>query len=250
MNWYNNALYRRSYTGIAAVLSKNNINKRLLYYTERITAMDIFKTLEAAADPEKARGMSAYLKDQFAFLGIQKPERAKLTKDFLNIKKQGPVDWEFVESCYAKPEREFHYLAVSYVLLIKDKLVPGDLKRIESLITRNSWWDTVDMFNLPIGVMFLKYPQITGMLRKWMSGDNMWLRRSTIIFQLHLKEKTDTALLAEAIEKNLGSKEFFINKAIGWALREYSKTDPEWVRAFIRSHELAPLSVREAGKYI
>jgi 3-methyladenine DNA glycosylase AlkD len=78
----------------------------------------------------------------------------------------------------------------------------------------------------------------------------MWLRRSSIIFQLHLKKDTDTMLLAEAIEKNLGSKEFFINKAIGWALREYSKTDPEWVRAFISSHELAPLSVKEASKYI
>jgi len=212
--------------------------------------MEVFKVLEAAADPEKAKSMSAYLKDQFAFLGIQKPEREALTKDFLKQKKKEPVDWDFIENCYARPEREFHYLAVGYILQMKDKFEPEDLESIESLITRNSWWDTVDMFNIPIGFMFLKYPQIAETLKGWMTSGNMWLRRSSIIFQLHLKEKTDTALLAEAIEKNLGSKEFFINKAIGWALREYSKTGPEWVRAFLNTHELAPLSVKEASKYI
>lgn len=212
--------------------------------------MDIFETLEQAANPEKAAGMSAYLKDQFAFLGIQKPERETLTKDFLKQKKKEPVDWEFIENCYARPEREFHYIAVDYILLIKDKLVPEDLNRLESLITRNSWWDTVDMFNIPIGRMYLKYPQITETLKGWMTSGNLWLRRMSIIFQLHLKKDTDTALLKEAIENNLASKEFFINKAIGWALREYSKTDSDWVRAFIASHELAALSVKEASKYI
>ncbi len=212
--------------------------------------MEIFKTLEAAANPVKAKAMSAYLKDQFIFLGIQKPERAALTKDFLKQKKKEPVDWGFVEDCYARPEREFHYLAVGYVQLIADKLKPQDLSHIESLITRNSWWDTVDSLSAPIGHMFQKYPQITQTLRHWMTSENMWLRRSSIIFQLRLKERTDTGLLAQAIEKNLRSKEFFINKAIGWALREYSKTDKEWVREFIGSHELAPLSVREGSKYI
>lgn len=213
--------------------------------------MDIFETLKANANPEKAAGMSAYLKDQFKFLGIQKPERERLTREFLKQKKkeQG-VDWAFAEACYERPEREFHYLAVDYVLLVSDRLMPDDLARIESLITRNSWWDTVDMYNVPIGRMFLKYPQMSETIKQWMTSDNMWLRRMSIIFQLHLKKDTDTGLLKEAIESNLGSKEFFINKAIGWALREYSKTDPEWVRAFIKSHELAPLSVREASKYI
>jgi 3-methyladenine DNA glycosylase AlkD len=211
---------------------------------------EVFKTLEAAADPEKAKGMSAYLKNQFAFLGILKPERAALTKDFLRQKKSEPLDWELAQACYAKQEREFQYLAVDYVLLMKDKLVPEDITRIESLITCKSWWDTVDMFNIPVGCMFLKYPQMTETIRRWMTSENMWLRRSAIIFQLHLKQKTDTALLSEAIENNLGSKEFFINKAIGWALREYSKTDAEWVRAFMRSHKLEPLSVKEGSKYI
>ncbi len=212
--------------------------------------MDIFKTLEAAADPEKAKGMAAYQKNQFKFLGIQKPERALLTKEFFKQKKREPVDWGFVEACYSRNEREFQYIAVDYLLMMKDKLEPGDLERIESLITRKSWWDTVDMFNVPVGLLFLKHPQITETIRRWMTGDNMWLRRMSIIFQLQLKSSTDTAILAEAIENNLGSKEFFINKAIGWALRQYSKTDAQWVRAFIGSHELSPLSVREASKYI
>ncbi len=212
--------------------------------------MDIFETLEAAANPEKAIAMSAYLKDQFAFLGIQKPGREALTKDFLKQKKKEPVDWDFVDACYDKPQREFQYLAVDYVLHMKDRLPPEDIARIEALITRRSWWDTVDMFNIPLGVMSLKYPQVKETLRRWMTSDNLWLRRMSVIFQLHLKDKTDTAFLAEAIENNLKSKEFFINKAIGWALREYSKTDTEWVRAFLASHALAPLSVREAGKYL
>ncbi|MGE5495776.1 MAG: DNA alkylation repair protein [Burkholderiales bacterium] len=213
--------------------------------------MDIFETLRANANPEKAAGMSAYLKDQFKFLGIQKPERERLTREFLKQKKkeQG-VDWAFAEACYESQEREFHYLAMDYVLLVSNRLMPDDLARLESFITRNSWWDTVDMYNVPIGRMFLKYPQMSETIKQWMTSDNMWLRRMSIIFQLHLKKDTDTGLLAEAIESNLGSKEFFINKAIGWALREYSKTNPEWVRAFIKSHELAPLSVREASKYI
>jgi 3-methyladenine DNA glycosylase AlkD len=212
--------------------------------------MDIFNVLEAAANPEKAAAMSAYLKDQFAFLGVQKPEREALTKDFLKQKRKEPLDWEFVEACYAKPQREFHYLTVDYVLLMKDKLQPEDIAHIEALITRNSWWDTVDMYNIPLGCMFLKYPQTAQTVKRWMTSDNLWLRRMSVIFQLHLKDKSDTVFMAEAIENNLGSKEFFINKAIGWALREYSKTNPEWVRAFIESHELAPLSVREASKYI
>jgi len=213
--------------------------------------MEIFKALEAAADPEKAVRMSAYLKDNFAFLGIQKPEREALTKGFLaQKKKESAVDWAFIETCNGRLEREYHYLAVDYLLLVKDRLNAGDLKRIESLITRNSWWDTVDAFSTPLGCMFLKYPEIRQTLQGWMTGENMWLRRISVIFQLHLKKNTDTGMLAEAIEKNLRSKEFFINKAIGWALREYSKTDPDWVRAFIASHRLEPLSVREASKYI
>lgn len=210
----------------------------------------VFEALGSAADPEKAAQMSAYLKGQFAFLGIQKPARAVLTKDFLNHSRKEPVDWEFIEACYAKPQREFHYFAVDYLLLMKNKLLQDDIYRIESLITRNSWWDTVDMFNIPLGVMFLNYPQTGEVIRRWMTGENLWLRRMSIIFQLHLKERTNTAFLAEAIESNSGSKEFFINKGIGWALREYSKANAEWVREFIKTHKLVPLSVREASKYI
>jgi len=212
--------------------------------------MDIFQTLESAADPEKAAGMAAYLKGQFPCLGIQKPQREALTKEFLKQKKKEPMDWELVETCYAKPEREFHYLAMDYVLLMADKLLPEDISHIEWLIMHNSWWDTVDMFNIPTGRLFLKYPQTIQAIRRWMTSGNMWLRRMSIIFQLHLKDRTDASFLAEAIENNLGSKEFFINKAIGWALREYSKNNPDWVRTFLDTHELAPLSVREASKYM
>ncbi len=214
-------------------------------------AMDIFEILKDNADAEKAEMMSKYMKYKFPFLGIQKPLRAVLTKDFLKQKCKGKrIDWDFIFECYGKEEREFHYLSLHYIIMMKNHIEAKDLKNIEKLITVNSWWDSVDILSEPIGLVYLRYPEKREEILKYISSDNMWLRRISIIFQLKFKEKTDTEVLERAILANADTSEFFINKAIGWALREYSKTNGKWVREFISKHKLSNLSIREASKYI
>ena len=149
------------------------------------------------------------------------------------------------------PEREFQYVAIDYMITVKDKFTPDDMETIEKLILTKSWWDSVDAINIVVGHIAMKYPEVKeGILTKWMKSDNIWLNRVSIIFQLKYKEKTDTEFLSKAILHNSGTDEFFINKAIGWALREYSKTNKEWVKEFIESNDLSALSVREGSKYL
>jgi len=228
--------------------------------------MDIFDIFRAAANPEKAAPMAAYMRDQFVFLGIPKPERKILSRDFLKtaaghkprdaagktspVKK--PVDWKFVFTCWEQPEREFQHLALEYLLKFGTLLSPGDIPNIRKLIVAKSWWDTIDYLDSIVGGIALRYPEINDLLLEWSVDENFWLRRIAIDHQLGRKEKTDAALLERILINNLGQTEFFINKAIGWSLREYSKTNPDWVRAFIAKHRerMAPLSIREASKYI
>lgn len=214
--------------------------------------MDIFTAFYNSRDEQKAEPMSAYMKNKFPFLGIQKPERVRISREFLKQKKsEAQVDWQFVFACFSLPEREFHYLAIDYLAVTKDKLKPSDLDNIEQLIITKSWWDSVDSLDAVVGQIGLNYPEIKNtQVLKWIASENIWLKRVAIDFQLKYKEKTDTDILGKAIISNKDTGEFFVNKAIGWALREYSKTNPEWVRTFLTEHELSPLSVREAGKYI
>jgi 3-methyladenine DNA glycosylase AlkD len=189
----------------------------------------------------------------FPFLGIKTPERKALSKAFLKeAAKTDKVDWNFVDECWAQNEREFQYLAEDYLHALAALLVPADLKRIRKLVVSKTWWDTVDSLDTLSGAIALKYPEANDVLLAWSKDKNMWLRRLAIDHHLLRQEKTDTALHTAIIENNLGSDEFFINKAIGWSLRDYSKTNPGWVRGFIDSHraKMAQLSIREASKYI
>jgi len=192
------------------------------------------------------------MRDQFIFLGIPTPQRRKLTAQVVRTRGQAGVDWEFVFRCWDEPEREFQYLAVDYLIQRKAAVTPADMPRLERLIVTKSWWDTVDALDRVVGAARLAHPELDDILLRWSVSDNIWLRRTAIDHQLTLKDQTDTALLERILVNNLGQTEFFINKAIGWSLRDYSKTDPEWVRAFIARHRdgLAALSVREASKYL
>lgn len=214
--------------------------------------MDIFGTFRTAANPEKARGMSAYMRHRFPFLGISTPERRKLSRDcFKNMDKRA-VDWDFIFKCWEQPEREFQYLAVDYLSRMKALLTAADIPGLRGLAVQKPWWDTVDGLNVIIGDIALRCPGVKEILLEWSTGENIWLRRIAIDHQLLCKEKTDPNLLERVIVNNLGQREFFINKAIGWSLRQYSKTDPAWVRNFIVRYrsKMAPLSIREASKYI
>ncbi len=214
--------------------------------------MDIFKAYYAAADPAMASGMAAYMKNQFAFLGLQKPQRAALSREFLAAKKkEKAVDWDFIFKCFELPEREFQYLAVDYLLGVKSRLEADDMRRMETLIVTRSWWDTVDTLAVIAGDIVLRHQELKEqVVAGWMVSDNLWLRRTSILFQLKYKPRTDTEFLSRAVLRSCGTKEFFLNKAIGWALREYSKTDAQWVREFLAAHTLSALSVKEASKYI
>ena len=157
----------------------------------------------------------------------------------------------FIHKCFDMPEREFQYLAIDYMEKVIDLFKADDIFRIEELLVKKSWWDSVDAINKILGHIAMKYPQLKeDTISRWIKSDNIWLVRISIIFQLKYKEKTDTEFLSKAIKYNSGTKEFFIDKAIGWALREYSKTNKEWVRDFIENNQLSKLSIREGSKYI
>lgn len=215
---------------------------------ENLTAL-----FEEHRNEENAGPMEKYMKDHFPFLGIKSPVRKELEKQFFNesqiLKK--PFNKDFVAGLWEKDEREYHYTAITYIGKFIKKLPKDVIHFLEELITSKSWWDSVDSIAPLVGELARKYPEvIEEKINHWSVDDNFWLRRSAILFQLKYKNQTNEILLYDYIGKNTDSKEFFINKAIGWALREYSKTNPVSVKAFIEGNELAPLSVREGSKYL
>lgn len=214
--------------------------------------MDIIKLFYDNRNDVQAEPMAKYMKNNFPFLGLKTPERRVLAKDFFSErKKDNEVDWDFIFKCYDLPEREFQYLAIGYLDKVIGLLTPADMENIEKLIVTKSWWDSVDSIAPIVGEICNSYPEVKDdILTKWIYSDNIWLNRASIIFQLGYKEKTDTKLLKKAILANSQTTEFFINKAIGWALREYSKTNKEWVNEFIENNNLSNLSVREGSKYL
>lgn len=214
--------------------------------------MTIFDTFYQAADPQKAIAMEAYMRNQFKFLGIRAPERKILTRDFFKTIDRATIDWEFVQQCWEKDEREFQYLAIAYLTKVKQRLTVEDIPRLRQLIVTKSWWDTIDSLDKLVGYVALHHPTVEATLLDWSTDDNIWLRRVAIDHQILRKEQTNPVLLEKIICHNFGQNEFFINKAIGWSLRDYSKTNPEWVKTFIARHQdqMAPLSIREASKYI
>ena len=194
------------------------------------------------------------MKGQFEYYGIKSPVRKEIAKEFL--KSNGyPASEELesiVKEAWSLPQREVQYFTMDMLGKLAKKGPYDRIELYEYLITHKSWWDTVDYIasNL-VGVHFQKYPeQILPRTDLWMKSGNMWLQRTAILFQLKYKKDTDLNLLSEYIHQLRGSKEFFINKAIGWMLREYSKTDTDWVIKFVNNNELAPLSRREALKWL
>jgi 3-methyladenine DNA glycosylase AlkD len=151
------------------------------------------------------------------------------------------------------PQREYQYAAMSLMGRLEKRFEPEFIATIEYLLVTKSWWDTVDaLASHAVGTHFKRFPEIRAKyLKKWRKSNNFWLRRTTLLFQLGYKKETDFDLLFEIIQENLGSDEFFINKAIGWALRQYAHTNPAPVKKFVKAtKELHPLSRREALKNI
>ena len=202
---------------------------------------------------EQAQKMSKYMLNKFEYIGIKTPERREIFKNFFKeYKNEEKIDWEFVNNCWENKYREFQYVAADYLKNMKDKLTRDDIPKLKQLILKKSWWDTIDNLDMTIGALALKDSNVNKILLEWSIDENIWLRRIAIDHQLLRKEKTNTELLEKVLENNLGQAEFFINKSIGWALRDYSKTNPEWVKNFIEKNKekMAKLSIREASKYL
>ncbi|MDU4779573.1 MAG: DNA alkylation repair protein [Streptococcus parasanguinis] len=213
---------------------------------------DLIPILEAATVPEKIPDMEAYMKNKFSFLGVQKPILKKIEREFFKPFIKNPIDWAFVEECWQQPYREFQYIAMDYLDKKKKELRPEDFPKLKQLAQTKSWWDSIDQLDLIIGEITFHYPETKQVMLEWSKDQDFRLRRIAIDNQLMRKEKTDTDLLEKVILNNLGQSEFFINKAIGWSLRNYSKVNPDWVGAFIDRYreQLSPLSIREGSKYL
>ncbi len=211
------------------------------------------KAYEVKRDNHRAADMSRYMKNLFPFVGIPSPERKEIFKQ--HHTKNGLPEYKdlfaIIKSCYAQPEREYHYFAIDLAGKFAKKADESFVPVMEFLISNNSWWDSVDSVASHCTRAFFKrnvflQKRVT---RKWMNSGNIWLQRSALLFQLNYKKETNETLLYSYIGELRHSKEFFIQKAIGWALREYAKTNKKSVAGFIKSTPLKPLSIREAQKH-
>jgi len=215
---------------------------------------EIKKIFEANADATIAKGAKAYMLNQFEFYGIKTPLRRKLSKAFyishpiINHNELSTL----IKECFEEPKRELHYFAIELLGYHKKLWSKKTLPLIEWMITHYSWWETVDSTNTHvISKFFLQFPEYIEIYTyKWNRSNNKWLKRMSILFQLTYRNKTNTALLTGYIEHCITEEDFFIRKAIGWALRAYAYTDAKWVVNFVKTHpQLSNLSKREALKH-
>lgn len=219
-------------------------------FIDQLTAL-----FEANANPEFASGMKAYMRNKFEFFGIKATLRRELLKKALSSHKDHVTQnaREIVKELYQLPQREFHMCAMEiFEKELRKTYKKEDIKYIEQLISTNSWWDSVDFIAKNIlGKYLMIYPEETiAVISKFTKSPDLWLNRSTLIFQLGYKTKTNEDILFEQCLNFRHSKEFFIQKAIGWALREYGKTNSENVLKFVNSTQLKPLSRKEAIRNI
>ena len=208
---------------------------------------------EQEADPERAQQQQAYMRDQFPYLGLPLPLVRKLSKTVMRgLPRPGEDDLrDIVLRCWDLPEREFQYFACE--ILRTGAPEPGFLPTLRTIITTKSWWDTVDpLATRVVGDLVRAHPELSATMDAWSADDNLWLSRTAILHQLHWGTATDTRRLFSYCTARAGHRDFFIRKAIGWALRHYARTDPAAVRGYIDAHRdvLAPLSVREATKHL
>lgn len=211
----------------------------------------LVSTLRENSIEENIIPMEKYMKNNFKFLGIKSVERRELSKDFLR-KEKDIINWEEVFYLWELEEREFQYVALDYLKARKKFLKIDDLENLLKLAKKKPWWDTIDLLAPLVGEAIFDFKDKNKLMLDLSKDENMWLRRIAILHQLKFKEDTDEKLLEEIIKNNFGSKEFFINKAIGWILREYSKTNKIWVRKFLDEYKnvLSPLSIREGSKIL
>lgn len=215
----------------------------------------LVRTYDAARDPVRATQMAAYMRDQFPFLGFPAATQRALGRAVL--KGQPPLTEddlrEIVLACWELPEREYQYFACDLLRTRAAVPGPGFLATTRTLITTKPWWDTIDALATRfVGPLVRRHPALTATMDEWSEDDDLWIIRTAVLHQLHYGAETDTARLFGYCTRQAAHPDFFVRKAIGWALRQYARTDPDAVRSYVAEHrdELSPLSVREASKHL
>ncbi len=209
---------------------------------------------QAKACPENARQMKAYMRNQYDFFGLKAEKQRETNRQFLKEAGMPAIADlpELIHKLWEQPEREMQFFGMLLLDKYKNKVDEDFIQIYEFMISTKSWWDTVDYIAATlVGAHFKRFPhQIPVYTEKWMESGNLWLQRSALLFQLKYRNSTDIKLMFSLIEQLSEEKDFFIRKAIGWVLRQYSKTDPETVIKFVESHTLSGLSRKEALKVI
>ena len=213
---------------------------------------DIRESLRAAADPPRAAGQQAYMKSVMPFLGVGVPQTRRIARLAAKGEKDPAVLRGAARDLWdGAGFREERYAAMALLAVrpASDDLSVTPL--IEHMVRTGQWWDYTDELSHRLADLHDRHPERTAKLaRSWSVDDDMWMRRIAIISQLGRRDRVDPQLLADVILPNVADREFFIRKAIGWALREHARVAPEWVRAFVNSHQLSPLSRKEALKHL
>jgi 3-methyladenine DNA glycosylase AlkD len=206
--------------------------------------------LAGLGDAGKAKAMAAYMKGKFDFLGIQTPARRQATAPLLRVFTGHPL--VAAQALWALPEREYQYVAVDLLRLRNGQLTAADLPALEALVQDKSWWDSVDGLAVAIGDIVVRQPRLRHRMDELIDAHDFWLRRIALLHQLGLKQETDAARLFAYCLHCADEREFFIRKAIGWALRQYARTNPAAVRQFLDTNreKLSGLSFREAAKHL
>lgn len=223
------------------------------------TIKELEKTFKSQANPERARKMAAYMRNLFDFYGLAAALRRDLSKPYIKEgKKLESIDWDLLTDLFSNEYREINYFGLDLLKTQSHLLTIDDFDNLVALAQIRPWWDTIDNIDSIIGDLGHDNEDFEGKILDLAANDNFWLRRIAIGHQRKYKEKTDADFLAKIIKININipakdkDEKFFIDKAIGWALREYSKTNPDWVGSFLNEEAkvLAPLSIREASKYL
>ena len=209
--------------------------------------------LARAADAERADAMAAYMKGVAPFFGVSAPDRRRIQREVFNGWKPDERDViAFARAAWDRPQRELQYAACDLLQRRATWLSVGVFADIEWFITHKSWWDTVDSLAPVVGTLVATTPSLTQEMDRWIDADDFWLARVAILHQLRYQLDTDADRLFGYCLRRAADEEFFVRKAIGWALREYAKSAPDAVRRFVDAHdsELSPLSKREARKHL
>jgi 3-methyladenine DNA glycosylase AlkD len=223
-----------------------------------VTSFEIGHVRRALADhanPADAPAMSAYMKHRYVFFGVKSPQLRRATADVLAEARTASADrlLTFAAQCWAEDEREFQYVGADVLKAGHRALGPEHLDPLAQLVTTKSWWDTVDVLaSWPVGSIVGRHPETAAVMDRWIDDDDIWIARTAILHQLRRKDTTDVDRLFDYALRRGGDTEFFIRKAIGWALRQYAHVDAARVAAFVHGNEsrLAPLTRREALKNV